>query len=201
MSEGLLVKAYSVQHNLDIKDFIDDYMVLLNNVLENLWQAIEWKKRGKRLIPFIRKDRIFRKKLRETYIRGWIYSKHYVDSAIKQAYSMLNSWRKGYLKGRASRRRPALKRRFVRVKETLYSYRDGVIKVSIKPFQESISINLRKAWIWDRIKGLELGELILKEDRLIVTVRKKVELKVENPVAWIPTFLHSMVTMERKITR
>jgi putative transposase len=68
--------------------------------------AVEWGKRGKRLIPSIRKDRIFRKELRDTYIRGWIYSKHYVDSAIKQAYSILNSWRKRYLKGRAGRRKP-----------------------------------------------------------------------------------------------
>ena len=77
-----------------------------------------------------------------------------------------------------------LKRRFVRVKETLYSYRDGVIRISVKPFRESISIDLKKAWFWDRIYGLELGELILKEDDLVITVRRKIELKVENPVAW-----------------
>ena len=77
-----------------------------------------------------------------------------------------------------------LKRRFVRIKETLYSYRGGVIRISVKPFQESISIDLKGAWFWDRIHGLELGELILKEDRLIITVREKMELKVENPVAW-----------------
>jgi len=43
---------------------------------------------------------------------------------------------------------------------------------------------LKKAWFWDRIAGLDLGELILKEDMLIVTVRRGVELKVENPIAW-----------------
>jgi putative resolvase len=32
-----LVKAYSIQHNLDIKYFINDYMVLLNDILEDLW--------------------------------------------------------------------------------------------------------------------------------------------------------------------
>jgi len=184
MSERLLVKAYSIQHNLDVKDFIDDYMVLLNNVLENLWQAIEWKRKGERLIPFIRKDRIFRKKLRDTHIGKWIYSKHYVDSAIKQAYSILNSWRKRYLGGKANRRKPVLKRRFVRVKETLYSCKNGIIKISIKPFQESISIDLKKSWFWNKIAGLELGELILKKDTLIVTVRKDIELKIENPISW-----------------
>ncbi|MEM2514607.1 MAG: zinc ribbon domain-containing protein, partial [Candidatus Bathyarchaeia archaeon] len=143
-----------------------------------------WKSKGKRLIPFLRKDNAFRKGLRDKYLKGWVYSKHYVDSAIKQAYSILESWRKRYLHGRAGRSRPELKRKFVRVKETLYSYRDGVLKVSIKPYEESVTVDLRKAWCWDRIRGLELGELILKQDRLIVTVRKDAELKVQNPIAW-----------------
>ena len=183
MSESLLVKAYSIPHSLDIKDFVDNYMCLLNSVLDDLWRKIEWKRKGKRLIPLIRKDSAFKKELRDKHLREWIYSKHYVDSAIKQAYSVLNSWRRRYLKGKAGRRKPLLKRRFVRVKETLYSYREGVVKISIKPFQESISIDLKEAWFWDRIRGLELGELILKEDGLIITVRKKIELKVEKPVA------------------
>lgn len=60
---------------------------------------------------------------------------------------------------------------------------DGDVRISIKPFQESVYIDLRKAWFWDRIQGLEPRELILKEDRLIVTIGKKVELKVEDPIA------------------
>ena len=184
MSENLLIKAYSIKHNLDINNFINDYMIFLNNILNDLWQIIEWKKKGKRLIPLIRKDKIFRKEIRDKYIIKWIYSKHYIDSAIKQAYSIINSWRKRYLKGKARRNKPILKRKFVRIKETLYSYKDGIIRISIKPFQESIRIDLKNAWFWNRIKGLELGELILKEDKLIITVRKEMGLKIENPIAW-----------------
>ncbi|MBO3767763.1 MAG: transposase, partial [Candidatus Brockarchaeota archaeon] len=121
--------------------------------------------------------------LRDKNLRGWVYSKHYVDSAIKQAYSMLESWRKRYLHGRA-KRRPELKRKFVRVKETLYSYRDGILRISVKPYEESITIDLRRTWCWDKINGLEFGELILKQDKLIVTVRKEVELKIKDPIAW-----------------
>jgi len=109
----------------------------------------------------MRKDRAFRKELRDKHLVGWNYSKHYIDSAIKQAYSTLSSWRKRYLKGSAGRRKPILRRRFVRIKETLYSHHNGIIKISVKPFKESISIDLRKAWFWDRIIGLGLGELIL----------------------------------------
>jgi putative transposase len=184
MSENLLVKAYSIPHKLNIDNFINDYMIFLNNILNDLWQAIEWKKKGKRLIPLIRKDKFFRKEIRDKHIIKWIYSKHYIDSAIKQAYSILNSWRKRYLKGKAKREKPILKRKFVRIKETLYSYKNGIIKISIKPFQESICIDLKNDWFWDRIKGLDLGELILKEDRLIITVRKEMGLKIENPIAW-----------------
>jgi len=57
---------------------------------------------------------------------------------------MLNSWRKRYLRGRAKRTKPVLKKKFVRVKETLYSYRDGIARISIKPFQESVYIDLKK---------------------------------------------------------
>lgn len=184
MSESLLVKSYSIPHNLDVSRLINDYMKLLNGILDDLWKNIEWKRKGKRTIPLLKKDREFRKSIRDRYISKWVYSKHYVDSAVKQAYSILNSWRKRYLKGKAGREKPLLKRKFVRVKETLYSYRNGVIKISIKPFEEYKSINLKKAWFWDGIKGLELGELIIKEDKLIVTVRKKAELKVEKPIAW-----------------
>ncbi|MEM2428731.1 MAG: zinc ribbon domain-containing protein, partial [Candidatus Bathyarchaeia archaeon] len=180
-----MVKAYSIPHNLEVNELIEDYMRILNAILEDLWRNMVWKRKGGRLIPFPRKEKAFRKGLRDKYLEGWVYSKHYVDSAIKQAYSMLESWRKRYLRGRAGSMKPELKRKFVRVKETLYSYRDGVLKVSIKPYEESVTVDLRRTWCWDRIRGLELGELILKQDRLIVTVRKKeVELRIKDPIAW-----------------
>ncbi|MEM2170107.1 MAG: hypothetical protein QW186_09980 [Candidatus Bathyarchaeia archaeon] len=181
---SLLVKSYSIPHNFEVNGLVEDYMRTINSVLDDLWKNIAWKRRGKRLIPLLRKDKAFRKELRVKYLKGWVYSKHYVDSAIKQAYSVLESWRKRYLHGRAKGRKPELKRKFVRVKKTLYSYGGGVLKVSVKPYEESVTIDLRRAWCWSRINGLELGELILKQGRLIVTVRKEVELKVEKPIAW-----------------
>ena len=58
----MLVKAYSIPHSLDIRGFVDDYMRLLNSVLDDLWRAIEWKRKGERLIPLIRKDSAFKKR-------------------------------------------------------------------------------------------------------------------------------------------
>ncbi|MEM1609475.1 MAG: zinc ribbon domain-containing protein, partial [Thermoplasmata archaeon] len=180
----LLVKAYSIPYNLKANGLIEDYMRILNSILDELWKNIVWNRNGKRLIPFLRKDKTFRKNVRDKYLEGWVYSKHYVDSAIKQAYSVLESWRKRYLRGRAGINRPELRRKFVRVKETLYSYRDGILRISVKPYEESITIDLRRTWCWDKINGLEFGELILKQDSLIVTVRKEAELKVERPISW-----------------
>jgi len=37
-----------------------------------------------------------------------------------------------------------LKRGFVRIKETLYTYRDGKIKVSIKPYEEYLGFAVFK---------------------------------------------------------
>jgi len=65
MQKSLLVKAYSIQHGLNLNDFINDYMIFLNNILNDIWQAIEWKKKEKRLIPLIRKDKFFRKEIRD----------------------------------------------------------------------------------------------------------------------------------------
>ncbi|MEM3334292.1 MAG: transposase, partial [Thermoplasmata archaeon] len=184
MSRSLLVKAYSIPYNLKVNGLIEDYMRILNSILDELWKNIVWNRNGKRLIPFLTKDKTFRKKVRDKYLEGWVYSKHYVDSAIKQAYSVLESWRKRYLRGRAGINRPKLRRKFVRVKETLYSYRNGILRISVKPYEESITIDLRRTWCWDKINGLEFGELILKQDNLIVTVRKEAELKVERPISW-----------------
>ncbi|MBS7610911.1 hypothetical protein KEJ27_01660 [Candidatus Bathyarchaeota archaeon] len=91
-----------------------------------------------------------------------------MDSAIKQAYSILKSWRRSYLKGNRSRAKPTVKKRFVRIKETLYSYRDGRIKVGIKPYEEYLLFDVSKAWFLSRAKG-EMGELILRENVMFKT--------------------------------
>jgi putative transposase len=44
---------------------------------------------------------------------------------------MLKSWRRSYMKGERRREKPVVRERFVRIKETLYSYKNGKIKVSI----------------------------------------------------------------------
>ncbi|MBS7288943.1 MAG: hypothetical protein KIH01_09475 [Candidatus Freyarchaeota archaeon] len=66
------------------------------------------------------------------------------------------------MKGRRAKTKPVVKKKFVRVKETLYSYKNGKIKISIRPFEEHLVFDISKAWFWSRAKG-EMGELILNE--------------------------------------
>jgi putative transposase len=81
------------------------------------------------------------------------------------------------------RKKPIVKKRFVRIKETLYSFKDGRIKVSIKPYEEYLEFDISKAWFLSRAKG-EIGELILNEKYLIITFRFKRNEKVNGKMAW-----------------
>jgi putative transposase len=80
---------------------------------------------------------------------------------------MMKSWRRSYIKGERGRAKPTVRKRFVRIKETLYSFKDGKIKVSIKPYEEYLEFDVSKAWFLSRAKG-EMGELILNEKYLTV---------------------------------
>jgi putative transposase len=107
-----------------------------------------------------------------------------VDSAIKQAYSILRSWRRNYLKGNRGREKPRVRRRFVRVKETLYVLRDGRLRITLDARERYLEFDLRNAWFWKRAKD-EPGEIILKDDSLILTFRETcVQKELARRLAW-----------------
>jgi len=123
------VRAYNIKHDYDIKDFLEAYRLILQKAIDEIWNKIIWIERylkgRRRLIPKIPKDNNFKHHyLRNLLMKDWKYSKHYVDSAIKQAYSIIKSWRRNYIKGERKRKKPIVKKRFVRIKETLYSFKD-----------------------------------------------------------------------------
>jgi len=183
------VRAYNIRHRYNVNEFLEAYRRLLQKAVDEIWAGIRWiekygRKGGKRLIPIIPKDNNFKNHyLRSLLMEDWGYSKHYVDSAIKQAYSILKSWRRSYLKGERHRGKPVVKRKFVRIKETLYSFKDGKIRVSIRPHEEYLEFDVSKAWFLSRAKG-ELGELILGEKYLTVTFRFKADEEVKGKIAW-----------------
>ena len=178
------IVSYKVRHNHDVREFLSSYRHLLQRAIDTIWDGIEWKKKKNRLIPMIPKSKE-KRALRNQLLKDWDYASHYVDSAVKTAYSILNSWRRNYIKGKRRRTKPIVKRKFVRVKETLYRFRDEKIVVTIRPRQFYLEFDLSKAWFRKRVEGCDLGELILKEDKLIITFRKPVSsANTKKRIAW-----------------
>jgi len=56
----------------------------------------------------IPKDNGFKKLLRDTLMRDNLYASHWVDAVIRTAYSIMENWRKRYLKGKARKIKPRL---------------------------------------------------------------------------------------------
>lgn len=183
-NSSLVILSYKIKHDYDVKEFLSSYRCLLQRAIDEIWDKIEWKRKGKRLIPTIPKSRDFKRNLRNKLLKDWSYASHYVDSAIKTAYSILNSWRKNYLRGKRGRNKPTVKRKFVRVKETLYTFRDDKIKVTVEPRKTYLEFDLSRIWFKKKVEGCNLGELILKENELIITFRKPVERNPKKKIAW-----------------
>ncbi|MEM3576412.1 MAG: transposase [Thermoproteota archaeon] len=74
--------------------------------------------------------------------------------------------------------KPEITKRTVYIKSTLFSFRNGILRISIEPNKRYLEVNLRKYdWIpsdFDRVGGL-----ILAQKELIITVKKSVEPKAE----------------------
>ncbi len=69
-----------------------------------------------RLVPDFPRDRDFKRALRNELLQFWrnrtAYASHYVDSAIRTAYWILQSWKENYLDGRFKKRKPKIKKLF-----------------------------------------------------------------------------------------
>jgi len=199
------ILSYKIKHDYDIGEFLNSYKYLLQSAVDTIWDNIVWSEKKqrnyyvikhggrkikkyyyvKRLIPIVPKSREFKRNLRNSLLKDWKYASHYVDSAIKVAYSIINSWRRNYLKGRRGRNKPVVKRKFVRVKGTLYVYRDDKIRITVKPRELYLEFDLSNTWFGKRVNGCDLGELIIKENELIITFRKEVSSsKHLRKIAW-----------------
>jgi len=114
------ILSYKLKHDYKVDDLLNGYKHILQKAIDIIWGNIKWVERRqrnyyvikeegrkvkkyyyvKRLIPIIPKTREFKRNMRNSLLKDWEYASHYVDSAIKTAYSILKSWRRNYLKGR-----------------------------------------------------------------------------------------------------
>ncbi|PSN94193.1 hypothetical protein B9Q06_09895, partial [Candidatus Marsarchaeota G2 archaeon ECH_B_2] len=192
-----MLKSYSLKHECgeELQPLLRAYRDLVNQILEELWGALEWEKRKLprkkqwRLLPKYKVDihsKEYRRKLRDRLLADWPYAAHWVDSAIKTAYSILKSWRKNYVKGYRKRRRPVARRLFARAKQTLIKLEGEKLRLTVKP-GEHVFLDLSKRYfkLPGEVSSAGLGEPIITPEKIHLPVHYGDGNQGGNPsVAW-----------------
>jgi putative transposase len=184
-----------------ISELITWYLRVLQRAIDIIWEGIEWRYRFPRIerrkkrqvitalskfkVPELPKSRSFKRKLRDELLLDCPYAKHWVDAVIRTAYSIIESWRKRYLRGRARKVKPRVKKRFARCKITLMKidYKAKTIRITLKP-GEYLVISWRAMWYEHRVEGWRVGEVILKDDRVLIPFKSMRIIEVRDVVAW-----------------
>jgi len=188
---------YSVPfRNEKVSQLISWYVETLQKCIDIIWEGIEWrydfknyrKRRCLKVkVPVLPKNSRFKRELRDRLMKENPYAAHWVDAVIRTAYSILESWRKRYLKGRAKKCKPRVKRRFARCKITLMKvdYEREVIRITLKPY-EYVEIPFGNSWFakQGRVKGCTIGEVVLKDDRVLIPFKKFETVSINGAIGW-----------------
>jgi putative transposase len=129
---------------------LTDYRDLLNDIIGDIWATIKWemfprtKSRKEtssvpmkqyRLIPHFQNDKQFKRLVREKHMEKWEYAAHWVDSAERAAFAIVQSWKKNYNKGERSRTRPRVTRLFAQIKQSLCKLEGSKLRITVKPHE------------------------------------------------------------------
>jgi putative transposase len=182
-----------------VSELITWYLRTLQRAIDIIWENIDWKYRfpriekrkqvviipGKLKVPELPKSKSFKKKLRDELLLNCPYARHWVDAVIRTAYSIMESWRKRYLKGSARKVMPRVRRRFARCKITLMKvdYGEKKIRITVRP-GEYIEVSWSSRWFTRRVEGWRVGEVILKDDRVLIPFKSTKIIEVRNVIAW-----------------
>jgi len=175
MEEPRRVEIFSVGHEFDVRDFVNRYMRVVRDALDALWGVVGWEMRGSFWLPSFKGFKRVERVIRSKYLRGWPYSRHYINLAVRDASAIIESWRKKYLKGKASKEKPTPVGNYVKIRWPFFYYKDGIVTIPIKPNGECIIIDLKNTPFWDRISGSKIVELRLEENKLTVIIRKDIQ--------------------------
>jgi len=170
------VKAYSIPINAP-NDLINAYFEAKKKALKEIFSHIVYSQRGKVHLNFKKEDR---RNLRSKLLKDWTYSKHYIDSAINSVIGLVKGWIKLYNRGKA-KSRPEITKKTVYIKNTLFSYKNGILKISIEPRRRYLEVNLMKHEYLPKDFN-SIGGLLLTENKLIITFKKNV--KSIEPKGW-----------------
>lgn len=165
------VKSYRIPVEAP-KDLVESYFEVKKKALEVVFSRVKFSKKAH--LDFRREHR---KALRDELLKNWMFSKHYVDSAINSVIGLVKGWIALHNRGRAKNTLKITKRT-VYVKSTLFSLRDGVLRISIEPDKRYLEVDLMK-YPWIPKDFDKIGCLLMTEKELIITVKKEVE-----PKAW-----------------
>ncbi len=181
-----MIKTYTLKHGLRLDGFFLAYRDALNKMISEIWENIHWTEKPKksdkqvRVFPSI-PSYAFKKQMRGEFLDGWEYSAHWIDSALKTAFSIIDSWKKNYNKGWRKRNKPVVKRFFVRVKQTLMKVENERMRISIKPNQ-FVYIDLSKRYF--ALDG-KIGEPILTDTKVHIPITlPDAEADKRNMVGW-----------------
>ncbi len=181
-----MIKTYTLGHGLCLDAFFLAYRDTLNGMISEIWNNIRWAEKSKksskqvRVFPLI-PNYAFKKWMRDEFLDGWEYSAHWIDSALKTAFSVIDSWKKNYNKGWRKRNKPVVKRFFVRVKQTLMKVEGERMRIPIKPNQ-FVYIDLSKQHF--ALDG-KIGEPILTDTKLHIPITlPDGEADVKDAVGW-----------------
>jgi len=177
-----------------VRELISWYTRTLQKAIDIIWDNITWKydfknyrrrRYAKVKVPVIPKSAKFRRELRNVLMKDNPYARHWVDAVIRTAYSIMDSWRKRYVKGKAKKRKPRVRRRFARCKITLMKvdYGRKVIRITLRPY-EYLEVSYANAWFSDRVEGCGIGEVILKDDRVLIPFKRVEFYTVEDAIGW-----------------
>jgi len=179
-----------------VKELISWYVDELQEAIDIIWSNITWRYDFKKYrkghatkvkTPEIPKSNEFKKMMRDELLKDNSYASHWVDAVIRTAYSIMDSWKKKYNKGKAKKAKPRIKRRFARCKITLMrvDYGKRVIRITLKPY-EHIEVPYGETWFakQGRVDGWKIGEVILKDDRILVPFKKLKDYTINNAVGW-----------------
>ncbi len=189
------LKTYSLSHNQGeaLNGLMAGYNTILNTMLQCIWQTTEWKKhqiKGKkqyRLYPKYRKDNAFKRELRNKCLEEWRYAAHWIDSAMKTAFSIMASWKRNYDKGERRRECPHSGRFFLRVKQTLLKLEGDTLRITLRPREFAyIDLSRRYFKLPDNVSSVGLGEPVITPDRIYlpIHVAEEEEKKTAEAVAW-----------------
>ena len=105
-------------------------------------------------VPMLPKTKSFKRALRGELLGDRPYARHWADFVIGTAYSIMESWRKRYLKCRAKKVKPIVGKRFARCKITLIKvdYERRVVRITLKP-GEYLEVSWSGRWFSKRVEG------------------------------------------------